>query len=272
MQPNNTLYYPATSIYRRQLLLWLILLMLGMIFMLLSPIKSSAMSAGAIISLTNQQRAANGVAPLQYNGALSSSAYAKASDMFTNNYWAHISPSGTGPWYFIGANGYPYLTAGENLAKDFPSDDSVVAGWMNSPTHRQNMLNPDFRDIGIAVVSGTLLGAPTTLVVAHYGAMAVAPPSPAPAPAPVAVMAPVPVPESVAPATTTGGPSTETAAPPPETAHNVRNLLFKKATTKPSISKNRQPKISKPTFLQTLIAQFDKAADINGLYVAMYRR
>jgi hypothetical protein len=156
------------------------------------PQTVSAISAGSIISLTNSERAAAGLAPLNYNGALSSSAYAKAQDMLAKQYWAHTSPDGLTAWTFIGRAGYPYIAAGENLAKDYASDSAVVSAWMASPAHRANMLSGAYRDMGVAAVSGTLSGAPTTIVVAHFGATAAAP-TPAPAPKPVATPQPKPV-------------------------------------------------------------------------------
>ncbi|MCG2685812.1 CAP domain-containing protein, partial [Candidatus Parcubacteria bacterium] len=72
-------------------------------------------------------------------------------------------------WYFIVGVGYDYLYAGENLAKDFSHSSGVVDAWMNSPTHRENLVNPRYEDIGLAVVNGTLNGVETTLVVQMFG-------------------------------------------------------------------------------------------------------
>jgi hypothetical protein len=160
------------------------------------PQTASAISPGSIISLTNAQRAAAGLAPLNYSGALSSSAFAKAQDMLAKQYWSHTSPDGLTAWTFIGRAGYPYIAAGENLAKDFTSDSSVVNAWMASPAHRANILSATYRDMGVAVVSGTLFGTPTTIIVAHFGATAAAPaPVPVSAPKPVAT---TPQPQPVA--------------------------------------------------------------------------
>jgi len=136
-------------------------------------------------SLANQQRASVGLAGLSYNSQLSNAAYGKANHMIANNYWAHIAPDGTAPWYFIQASGYSYTTAGENLAKDFSTSSGVVAGWMASPTHRANVVNTAYTDVGYAVVNGVLSGSETTLVVAMYGAQSVPEPAPAPVVAPV---------------------------------------------------------------------------------------
>jgi len=88
--------------------------------------------------------------------------------MITNNYWVHYAPDGTTPWLFIVSSGYQYKTAGENLAKGFDTSSGVVAGWMESPTHKANVLG-DYTDVGFAVTNGILMGSETTLIVAMYG-------------------------------------------------------------------------------------------------------
>jgi hypothetical protein len=166
----------------------------------------------AILNLTNQQRAANGLPALRLEAKLNQSASLKSQNMFSENYWAHVSPSGIQPWYWFQQAGYNYTYAGENLAKDFDTSAGTVQGWMNSPGHRANILNANYTDIGISVQNGTLTGGQTTLVVAHYGATAgtaVAATVPAATPKPAA---PKPV---VAAAVTTPVP---TAAPVPSPA------------------------------------------------------
>lgn len=122
-----------------------------------------------IVELTNQERAKVGAPPLTLNSALSEAALRKAGDMFAFNYWAHNSPSGRDPWSFFTEVGYRYLYAGENLARDFANPEGVVAAWMASPTHRDNLLNPKYQEMGVAVIDGTLGGVETTLVVQHFG-------------------------------------------------------------------------------------------------------
>lgn len=119
---------------------------------------------------TNREREQLGLSPLTLNNSLSSAAAGKAQNMFSNNYWAHIAPDGTTPWYFILNAGYDYSFAGENLAKDFNSSKAVVEAWMNSPTHRANVVNSKYKDIGFAVLNGELDGKETTLVVQMFGA------------------------------------------------------------------------------------------------------
>ena len=122
-----------------------------------------------IYRFTNQKRMENGLSTLTLNPQLSDAARRKAEDMFNNGYWAHISPNGATPWDFIVGSGYYYVYAGENLAKDFMDSNGVVDAWMNSPSHRDNLLNGKYQDIGLAVVNGELDGMETTLVVQMFG-------------------------------------------------------------------------------------------------------
>lgn len=127
-------------------------------------------SAGTLVSMTNNVRAENGLGALSTNSALASAAYAKANDMLANNYFAHNSPDGKTPWDFIIDAGYSYTYAGENLAIGYTDASELFSAWMNSATHRQNILNSNFREIGIAVVSGQFEGVETIVVVQEFGA------------------------------------------------------------------------------------------------------
>lgn len=126
-------------------------------------------SVNKLLELTNNERAKNNLPPLTYNDKLAQAATLKAQDMFTLNYWAHYAPNGTTPWDFILKAGYQYEYAGENLAKNFLFSQGVVDSWMNSPTHRNNILKNDYSDVGFAVINGTLNNEPTTLVVQMFG-------------------------------------------------------------------------------------------------------
>lgn len=122
-----------------------------------------------LIELTNAERQKKGLPPVSENSSLDQAAALKAQNMLSENYWAHFAPSGKTPWDFILGSGYKFTYAGENLAKNFYNSDDVVVAWMNSPTHRDNLLNPKYQDIGIAVVEGVLNGQQTTLVVQMFG-------------------------------------------------------------------------------------------------------
>ena len=123
-----------------------------------------------VVRLTNEKRAQNGLAPLSENSVLSSAALAKGNDMISKGYWAHFAPDGTSPWSFFSSFGYKYRYAGENLARDFSSASTAVDAWMNSPTHKENILNANYREIGIGVTEGSLAGVDTTIIVQFFGA------------------------------------------------------------------------------------------------------
>ena len=99
----------------------------------------------------NYERSNHRLANLEYSEALERSACAKAKDMIDNDYWDHVSPDGVQPWNFIQDEGLTYRRAGENLARGFRDSQSVVEGWMNSQSHRQNILSKDYTHQGICV-------------------------------------------------------------------------------------------------------------------------
>lgn len=122
-----------------------------------------------LLTYTNNEREAKGLADLQLNDKLSEAAFLKAQDMYESQYWAHVSPSGVQPWKWFGDVGYNYSAAGENLAKNYPTSKATVEAWMNSESHRANILNTEFKEVGFAVLDGVLENQNTTLVVALYG-------------------------------------------------------------------------------------------------------
>jgi uncharacterized protein YkwD len=119
--------------------------------------------------LTNQKRSNNRIAVLRQNPKLNQAAYLKAQDMIKYDYFAHTSPSGKTPWYWLDRVGYNYKTAGENLAIDFVNSQELFQAWYSSSTHRANIINPGFRDIGMAVVRGDFKGRQTTVVAQYFG-------------------------------------------------------------------------------------------------------
>lgn len=131
-------------------------------------------SSQEMLDLTNDFRTAEGTAGLELSPQLANAAHLKARDMFNNQYWAHTAPDGDTPWKWIKQSGYNYTVAGENLAKNFVSSRGIVTAWLDSPEHRQNLLDERYRDVGFAVVPGELNGEETTIVVALYGAPYVA--------------------------------------------------------------------------------------------------
>lgn len=133
-------------------------------------VASASYTAGEVVTLTNSARSENGLGSLTTNSKLASAAYAKAQDIIEKDYFAHNSPDGKTPWDFINEAGYSYSYAGENLAIGYSNASELFTAWMNSPTHRDNILNSNFREIGIAVVSGDYQGAQTVVAVQEFGA------------------------------------------------------------------------------------------------------
>ncbi|MCB9811915.1 CAP domain-containing protein [Candidatus Nomurabacteria bacterium] len=153
----------------------------------------STILPAVIISDTNKERASDDLVPLAHSDVLDTAAQMKANDMATRSYFAHDAPDGTTPWYWFKQAGYSYVHAGENLAVHFTDSSEVVDAWMASPSHRANIMNGDYREIGIGVAKGEFEGFDTIFVVQLFGAPAVAAASvvaQAPAPAPVAAQAP----------------------------------------------------------------------------------
>lgn len=132
---------------------------------------SSDLGPASLLSGTNSARAQYGEGALRLDQHLSQAAQAKADDMVRSDYWSHDSPAGKTPWAFITGSGYHYKIAGENLAYGFMNSQDSVAGWMNSPEHRANILNAAYRDVGFGVASSPdFVGqGPQTVVVAEYG-------------------------------------------------------------------------------------------------------
>lgn len=134
-----------------------------------SPAQFSTVTANRIIELTNRERAAAGLPVLMHSAILDASALLKSQDMLAANYFAHDSPTGVTPWEWFKQAGYNYTYAGENLAMNFSEAEEAMAAWMNSPTHKANILNPNYDEIGLAVAIGKIDGRETTLVVEHFG-------------------------------------------------------------------------------------------------------
>lgn len=132
---------------------------------------ATEMSITSLLESTNEQRVRNGQAPLKINTELSKAAQAKANDMTNRNYWSHATPDGQEPWVFIQQANYSYQKAGENLAYGFNTSHNAVIGWMNSPSHRANLLDGAYKEVGFGFANAKDYNnsGPETVVVAMYG-------------------------------------------------------------------------------------------------------
>lgn len=122
-----------------------------------------------VIHLVNESRLSHGAHLLKTDSKLSEAARLKARHMLSEQYFAHTSPDGVTPWVWIDEVEYDYSHAGENLAIHFTDTASQHAAWMKSPTHRKNILSPEYTGIGVAVERGSLEGKETTVVVQFFG-------------------------------------------------------------------------------------------------------
>ena len=105
-----------------------------------------------VVTLTNAERAKQGLAALEIDTELSKVARAKSQDMKDNNYFDHNSPTYGSPFDMMKQFGISYTSAGENIAQGQQTPEEVVEAWMNSQGHRENIMNASFTHIGVGYV------------------------------------------------------------------------------------------------------------------------
>lgn len=160
----------------------------------------------AFCTLINDHRAANGLAPLKVSQLLNNSSDWHTDDMAAKNYFSHTDSLGRDPFARMSAFGYTFNTdKGENIAAGNTTALATFNQWKNSPGHNANMLNPNFKVMGIARSNNTAStynwywnNSFGGLVDSSAVDCGTSPPVPAPVPAPVPV--PVPAPVAGAPA------------------------------------------------------------------------
>lgn len=135
-----------------------------------APTSASEINAENILKYVNASREEEGLADLAIDSELSQVANDKLNDMISNQYFAHTSPDGITPWYWFEKNKYDYKYAGENLAISFLTAEAEHKAWMDSPTHRKNIMNPEYQEIGIAVGVGEIDGQMSIIAVQEFGA------------------------------------------------------------------------------------------------------
>jgi hypothetical protein len=165
---------------------------------------ANSMTIGSLLADTNAARSASGVSALTLNDRLDSAAQANADDMAARDYWSHYTPDGSPPWIWVSNQSYSYQKLGQNLATGFDDEQSTINGWMASPPHRENLLDPSFKEVGFGYANvpnyTAAGGGPMTVIVAFYGqpkvlsATATAPATAAPAAKPASTSSAVPKP------------------------------------------------------------------------------
>jgi uncharacterized protein YkwD len=103
-----------------------------------------------VLTLVNAERAKEGISPLTRNAQLDAATQRHSDDMACNNFMDHTGSDGSSPWDRMNQAGYSWSMAAENVAAGYSTPASVVAGWMNSPGHKANILNAGLEEIGIA--------------------------------------------------------------------------------------------------------------------------
>lgn len=106
-----------------------------------------------VVRLVNEVRAKNGLEPLKLNWELSRVARYKSQDMKDKGYFSHTSPTYGTPFQMIRNFGLSYRTAGENIARGYATPQAVMDGWMNSPSHKANILKASYKEIGVGYVA-----------------------------------------------------------------------------------------------------------------------
>ena len=115
----------------------------------------------SMLELINAERTRVGLHWLVENSQLEASAHIKACDLLNKGYWSHTDLNGDKPWKLITEQGYSFRYAGENLCRFYLTDGACMNGLMQSPTHKANILEPKFKEIGIGRCGG--------YIVQHYG-------------------------------------------------------------------------------------------------------
>lgn len=128
----------------------------------LAALQAEATLEQTVVCLVNERRAEAGLAPVADSSKLRAAGYRHSTEMVSSGFFAHTTPSGVSFIDRILDTGYTSGTkswlVGENLAWGtgrLSSPAALVKSWMDSPPHRENLLRPQFREIGIAAVRGT---------------------------------------------------------------------------------------------------------------------
>ena len=223
------------------------------------------MGINGLLADTNTARVSRGVSSLHLNSKLDAAAQAKANDMAHRNYWSHYTPSGNPPWVFVSSAGYSYLKLGENLAAGFSSEQATINGWLASPPHRENLLDPAFSDVGFGFANNSNYtsagGGPMTVVVAFYGKPAGTPAKRVVAAAPTRPSTP----SSAVPAAPAAKPKAKPAAKTPVAAASPKNPVEPKKAATTETPKSGITLSLRTSGAQVAFAKFPLSSFASGL-------
>lgn len=111
-----------------------------------------------VLDLVNVERSQAGLSPLQMDVDLAAVARDKSKDMRDYGYFSHTSPTYGSPFDMMTQYGIQYRAAGENIAAGQKSPTEVMQAWMDSPGHRENIMNADYTHLGVGLVEGGSYG------------------------------------------------------------------------------------------------------------------
>jgi len=129
----------------------------------IQPATSTTTQQQDVLRLINQKRAAGCNCGTKYypkapaltlDSRLNKAANVHATDMTTKNFFSHTGSDGSQPWDRITRQGYTWSNVGENIAAGYSTASAVVQGWMNSPGHCANIMNPNFTNLGVGYSTG----------------------------------------------------------------------------------------------------------------------
>ncbi len=122
------------------------------------PSTHTEITIDSVIAEMNRARSETGALPLREDKRLEAAANDRMKDMEDLGYWAHRSPDGRAPFVWYQLHGYSFSNAGENLAAGFETAEVLMDSWMESPGHRDNIMNPLYSDCGVAIIEGSTTG------------------------------------------------------------------------------------------------------------------
>jgi uncharacterized protein YkwD len=167
LHPKRLLFH-ATSVLVVKLMLFILVFFYPMTAWMTPDV--SAEEGRKIIALTNNLRKSLSLDVLTENQKLNQAATKKVEDMLINQYFAHQSPQGYDLEHFLKLASYTnYLTVGENLAIGYSDASEVMTAWENSPTHYSNLIDPNFKEIGVALAGGIYQEQETVFTAQYFG-------------------------------------------------------------------------------------------------------
>lgn len=162
--------HKSLHFYSAVILITKIFLVASLFVIYPSVAQFSTITSNHILALVNNERQQRGLPALVLNVDLNKAAESKAQDMIVHNYFSHTSPDGVKPWVWFNQASYDYTYAGENLALNFVEAEDAFKAWLESPSHRDNIVNPRYQEMGLSVKIGEINNKQATIVVQLFGA------------------------------------------------------------------------------------------------------